>query len=251
MVFFSQSPSYSSSSPITYVSSFTSESPPTDCLLPEQYGLGTLRPIRNLAGEFDGSAVLVWVDLANGTSPSPTDIMSIVTRDFSERQLSAVRRVDSVQELAAECRPNFNGFSQCFAGLEFNGLLPGNGINYTIRADAGLLFIDVENNSDFEIRLLPLQMAVDKVGWQICFEGEHALIECRHDQAIIQVTTGTEVPNIPRELPFSQETNEEQDTRIRLSKPSSSLLSCATFLVSSRTSTGYIRGLRSLLVLAL
>lgn len=177
---------------------------------PNNYGLGTLRPIRNLAGEFDGSAVLVWVDLANGTSPSPTDIMSIVTRDFSERQLSAVRRVDSVQELAAECRPNFNGFSQCFAGLEFNGLLPGNGINYTIRADAGLLFIDVENNSDFEIRLLPLQMAVDK--------------------AIIQVTTGTEVPNIPRELPFSQETNEEQDTRIRLS---------------------YIRGLRSLLVLAL
>lgn len=113
--------------------------------------------------EFDGSATLVWADLANGTSPNPADIMSIVTSEFSDGQLSGVRQVDSVEEMAAACRPNFNGFSGCFAGLEFNGLLPGNQINYTIRADFGLAHIDVENKSDFEIRLLPLQWAVDKV----------------------------------------------------------------------------------------
>jgi hypothetical protein len=43
-------------------------------------------------------------------------------------------------------------------------LSPTSLINYTIRADAGLGFIDVLNHkSDFERRILPLQWAVDSV----------------------------------------------------------------------------------------
>ncbi|GBE77297.1 hypothetical protein SCP_0101700 [Sparassis crispa] len=188
------------------------------------YGLGTLAPVHNLTDVFDGSLSLIWVDSTNGTgTPSAVDIMSHVTRGFSPKQLDAVQQLDSPSEIPKACPENFRLYSQCFGAVVFNAL-PGmpNGttattdpeqappFNYTIRADGGLFYINVDKHtSDFEKKLFPLQWAVDS--------------------AIIELTTGVQ-PLTPMEWPFSQITNTQQSTNIRLS---------------------YIRGIRELLVLAL
>ncbi|KAL1669459.1 P-loop containing nucleoside triphosphate hydrolase protein [Schizophyllum commune] len=140
--------------------------------------------------------------------------MSRATSNFSPSQLDAVKKVASPDDIPATCPENFNLFSECFAAIEFHDPVPTNisasVVNYTLRADGGLYHIDVQNQrSDYEQRLMPLQWAID--------------------QAVIALTTDVDAPT-PLEWPFSQETNEEQDTRLRLS---------------------YIRGLRNLLVLAL
>ncbi|KZT22614.1 hypothetical protein NEOLEDRAFT_1071005 [Neolentinus lepideus HHB14362 ss-1] len=183
---------------------------------PNNYGIGSPVPIRSLTEAFDGSMALVWADGTSGSSHSPTpeDIMSHITRGFNRHQMGAVKRVDTPDDIPSACPQNFNLYSECFAAIAFNSWptsenssLP---MNYTIRADAGLVHIDaVKHLSDYELRLLPLQFAVD--------------------QAIIELTTGTSVPT-PQEWAFTQETNAEQNTSERLS---------------------YIRGLRTLLVLAL
>ncbi len=66
-------------------------------------------------------------------------------------------------------------------------------------------------------------------------------------QAIIELQTGT-APQTPIEWPFTQETNEEQFTSIRLSKWPFCVTSSQSL---ADDSPGYIRGLRTLLVLAL
>ncbi|OBZ68485.1 ABC transporter A family member 2 [Grifola frondosa] len=183
---------------------------------PNNYGLGTSVPVLRLSDVFDGSMPLIWADATNGTgTPSSQDIISHLTTGFSVGQLRAVRQLDSPEDIPAACPQNFNGFSECFAAIAFNSF-PSSGsngaqpLNYTLRADAGLFHIDVtKHTSDYEKRILPLQWAVDS--------------------AIIELTTGAQ-PITPLEWPFTQETNDEQFTDIRLS---------------------YIRGLRSLLVLAL
>ncbi|KAK7686529.1 hypothetical protein QCA50_010128 [Cerrena zonata] len=183
---------------------------------PNNYGLGTAVPVKELQDVFDGSISLIWADATNGTSsPSPNDIMAHVTRGFSDRQLAAVRKVDSPEDIPSACPQNFNLFSECYGAVAFNSFPTANPndtrpINYTLRADGGLFHIDVEkHSSDYELRILPLQWAVDK--------------------AIVDLRTGQQLPT-PLEWPFTQETNDEQFTQIRLS---------------------YIRGLRTLLVLAL
>ncbi|PIL31168.1 ATP-binding cassette transporter [Ganoderma sinense ZZ0214-1] len=182
---------------------------------PNNYGLGTSVPVPRLADVFDGSLALVWADGTNGTgsNPSAHDIISHITSGFSSKQLSAVRQLDSPADIPSACPQNFNLFSECFAAVAFNSLPGPNGslpLNYTLRADGGLFHIDVtKHNSDYEKRLLPLQWAVDS--------------------AIIELQSGV-APQTPLEWPFTQETNDEQFTEIRLS---------------------YIRGLRTLLVLAL
>ncbi|KAH9934058.1 P-loop containing nucleoside triphosphate hydrolase protein [Epithele typhae] len=182
---------------------------------PNNFGLGTAIAVPRLADVYDGKLALLWADGTNGTgSPSAQEIINTVTRGFSSRQLAGVRKLDAVDDIPSACPQNFNLFSECFAAVAFNELPAASdtvgSINYTLRADAGLFHIDVtKHNSDYEQRLLPLQWAVDS--------------------AIIELRTGTTSPT-PREWPFTQETNDEQFTEIRLS---------------------YIRGLRTLLVLAL
>ncbi|KAF9471812.1 P-loop containing nucleoside triphosphate hydrolase protein [Pholiota conissans] len=178
------------------------------------YGLGDIVPIYSLESQFDGSTALVWTDSTNGTShPSPADIISRITANFTPNQLAAVKQLDNASAIPAECPLNFNGFSQCFAGLSFVDIPRSdsdNPVNYTIFADAGLTFIDVDRHtSDFEKRILPLQ-------WSI-------------DQAIIELQTGI-LQLTPLEWPFTNITNEEQKTNIRLS---------------------YVRGIRNLIALAL
>lgn len=110
---------------------------------------------------------LVWADGTNGSSvPSPSDIMAHITASFTPQQMRAVKQVAAPSDIITACPQNFNLFSECFAGIAFNDI-PASGtrpINYTIRADAGLFFIDVQKHtSDFEKRILPLQWAVDQV----------------------------------------------------------------------------------------
>ncbi|KAJ3739785.1 hypothetical protein DFH05DRAFT_1530053 [Lentinula detonsa] len=180
-----------------------------------QYGIGNPIPVYRLQDRFDGSISLVWADGTNSSSTggvTSADIISHISSNFNDVQRNAIRKVASPSDIPSECPQNFNLFSECFAAVAFFDLpSPGAGsINYTIQADGGLVHIDVvKHTSDFEERILPLQWAID--------------------QAIVELQTGVQLPT-PLEWPFSQETNEEQSTDIRLS---------------------YIRGLRTLLVLAL
>lgn len=138
------------------------------CTHLHQYGLGQPVLIGNITDHFDGSERLVWADGTNGASnPSPQAIMDRITSGFSDKQLSAVTKVSSVEDIPFSCPQNFNLRSTCYAALAFNDIpspSEGRSINYTIRADGGLVHIDVVKHiSDFEERLLPLQWAVDKV----------------------------------------------------------------------------------------
>lgn len=93
--------------------------------------------------------------------------MDRITSGFSDIQRAAVTKASSVEEIPLACPQNFNLRSTCYAALAFNDIpspLEGRPINYTLRADGGLVHIDVvKHTSDYEERLLPLQWAVDKV----------------------------------------------------------------------------------------
>ena len=122
----------------------------------------------SLQSQFDGQTALVWADGTDRTSnPTPQEIMSHITANFTTNQLTSVKQVSTV-DIPATCPQNFNGFSQCFAAIAFTNI-PADGnasnpINYTIFGDAGLIFIDVvHHTSDFEKRMLPLQWAIDQV----------------------------------------------------------------------------------------
>ena len=92
--------------------------------------------------------------------------MARVLNGFSEKQLESVRQV-SVDEVDSACLQNFMGTSNCFVAVSFDGI-PAVGVNqtlnYTIRYDSSLGYVDVKNHkSDFELRILPLQWAIDSV----------------------------------------------------------------------------------------
>ncbi|KAH8835982.1 P-loop containing nucleoside triphosphate hydrolase protein [Flagelloscypha sp. PMI_526] len=180
-------------------------------LKPNNYGLGTPAPIQSLSDLFDGSIPLIWADgTTQKTSPSPTDIISRLTAGFSADQLGSIRKLTNPNDIPEQCPQNFNLFSECYAAVAFYDAVPGTrSVNYTILADGGLAYVNVEDHtSDYEKRIMPLQWALDK--------------------AIIELSTSQTV-STPQELPFTQDTNEDQDNRIR---------------------TSFIRGIRELLVLA-
>ncbi|KAH7911599.1 hypothetical protein BJ138DRAFT_1062831 [Hygrophoropsis aurantiaca] len=185
---------------------------------PNNYGIGSPVPVYNFQDQFDGSLALIWADGTNGTgSPSADAIMSHITSGFTSNQLKAVKKVATPADIPSNCPQNFNLYSECYAGVAFNYLPTSptdtTPINYTISADGGLVYINVySHTSDFEERILPLQWALDQASL-----------------ALIELRSGQQVPT-PMEWPFTQETNQEQATATRLS---------------------YIRGLRTLLVLAL
>ena len=124
-------------------------------------------PVASLADTFDSDLALLWADNTNGSGAiSPSDIMSRVTRGFSTKQLGSFRKV-STDDIATICRENFSGSSACFASVIFDAI-PGAGsnqtLNYTIRADSALGFVNVaDHTSDYEVRILPLQWAVESV----------------------------------------------------------------------------------------
>ncbi|CAG7851662.1 ABC transporter A family member 6 AltName: Full=ABC transporter ABCA.6 [Serendipita indica DSM 11827] len=163
---------------------------------PNNLGVGQPQSIVSLESAFKSGYNFYWVDATNGSAtPSPRDIMDRVTANFSPWQKSLVHQLDSPQDIDPQCQQNFNGFSECFAAVIFDDITGFSGVNYTIRADAGLRYVNVDkHNSDVELRVLPLQWALDS--------------------AIIQLRAGRFVQP-PQELPFTQRTNKEQTEFIR------------------------------------
>lgn len=155
--------------------------------------------------------------------PSPDDIMAHVTSGFTSRQLQAVRKVSSPDDIPSACPQNFNLFSQCFAAVAFN-VLPTSAndttpYDYTIRADGGLFHIDVvKHTSDYERRILPLQWALDSVRSNIIPSFDLRSTTVLY-QAIIELRTGVQTPT-PLEWPFTRETNAQQALKTRLSESS-------------------------------
>ncbi|TDL26382.1 P-loop containing nucleoside triphosphate hydrolase protein [Rickenella mellea] len=169
--------------------------------VPNNFGIGSPVPIASLASKVDGSLALVWADGTGGnTFPTADQIMAQVTSGFSPKQLNAVRKVGSPSDIPFACQESLNDVSECYAAVAFNALPnstnDSSALNYTIRADSSLYFVDVvAHKSDYEERVLPLQWAIDS--------------------AIIELRTGTQTPT-PLEWPFTQETNKEQSIRTRL-----------------------------------
>jgi len=134
-----------------------------------QLGLGSPAPINSLPDQFDGTLSLLWVDATTGkTLPRPATVMAKVTQKFAPNQLSAVEKLNDTLKIMERCRPNFSGFSSCYAGIVFNDAsfngTAYSAVNYTILGDGGLIHVDVvKHDSDFERRIFPLQWALDKV----------------------------------------------------------------------------------------
>lgn len=97
--------------------------------------------------------------------------MDNLASSFSPAQRQAIRKAENAAQIPSLCPQNFNLYSQCFAAVSFFNI-PSEGstpINYTLYADAGLTYINVEKHtSDFETRILPLQWAIDKVRTSFC-----------------------------------------------------------------------------------
>lgn len=160
-------------------------------------GVGQPADIPSLASVLQSGYHFYWVDATNGSAtPAPKDIISHVTSDFAPWQKAAVKQLNSPDDVPPACQQNFNGFSECWAAIIFNDIVGFSGVNYTIRADAGLRYVNVEkHNSDVELRVLPLQWALDS--------------------AILSLQTGHSYPT-PQEEPFTMETNTEQSKETRL-----------------------------------
>lgn len=110
----------------------------------------------------------MWADGTDGTSnPTPQAIMDHISSGFSEKQRNGLKKVASPSDIPFACPQNFNLRSTCYAAIAFNDIpspTDGRPVNYTIRADGGLMSIDVEKHtSDYEQVLFPLQWAIDKV----------------------------------------------------------------------------------------
>ena len=134
-----------------------------------QFGIGQPIPVFSLQSQFEVPLVLLWTDATDGTSsPSPSQIISNISSLLTPTQRQYVRQLSNVSDFANTCPQNFAGFSQCFAAVVFYDI-PANGsatrpVNYTIKADAGLSYINVKKHtSHYEQRILPLQWAIDKV----------------------------------------------------------------------------------------
>lgn len=123
--------------------------------------------------------------------------MARVTSGFVDWQLATVQQLETPDKIPPSCQQNFNGFSECWASVIFYDITGFSGVNYTIRADAGLRYINVfGHTSDVEQRVLPLQWALDS--------------------AIISLQTGDYVAT-PQSVPFTQENNADQAKDYRLS----------------------------------
>jgi len=135
--------------------------------------MGSPEPIRLLRNEFDGKTIFYWADGTNGSgNPTPAQIMSHVTSDFTFAQLRSVKQLEKPTDIPLHCPQNFDGVSPCFFGVGFSDSLANdvapfftqNVVNYTIYADSHISFVDPKHHtSDFEKRILPLQWSIDKV----------------------------------------------------------------------------------------
>jgi len=131
--------------------------------------------VRDFRDRFDGSLKLVWADNTGGTgTPSADSIIAHITRGFNAKQLAAISKVETTDDIPAQCPQNFNLFSECFAGLSFD-YLPSDPddtslIDYTILGNGGFGHVNaIQHTSDYELYVLPLQWAIDQVMWNARF----------------------------------------------------------------------------------
>lgn len=182
---------------------------------PNNYGFGSPISVYNFRDRFDGSLALVWADGTNGAgTPSAEQIMARITGNFTPSQLQAVRQVATPADIPTQCPQNFNMFSQCFAGIAFNSL-PMNATDMTS--------INYTISADGGLAHINVYSHTSD------FETRMLPLQWALDQAIIELKSGQGVPT-PMEWPYNQETNQQQATNTRLS---------------------FIRGIRTLLVIAL
>ncbi|RVD86672.1 uncharacterized protein DFL_004935 [Arthrobotrys flagrans] len=127
-----------------------------------QFGFGDPAPIRNLADSVDKK--LLFVD--NNLGPIVTDVIDRIAKPVRDAGRAEVVVLRDNDELFQACRPNLAGQSNCFGAVVFNEF-PSDGQgkwNYTIRADAALLFgaVRSDNHDNPAQRvIMPLQLAVD------------------------------------------------------------------------------------------
>ncbi|ORX35007.1 hypothetical protein BD324DRAFT_633591 [Kockovaella imperatae] len=120
-------------------------------------------------------------------------------------------KLDNASNLARECPENFNLLSECFGALVFDNVDPDSRtLNYTLRGDFGLVMTNVDQTSKDDVQVRYLPLQ-----WAI-------------DSNFIEMTTGTKPPS-PLTWEYTNRSAGEQSERNRLS---------------------YLRGIRSLIVLA-
>ncbi|KAF8745381.1 ABC-2 family transporter protein, partial [Rhizoctonia solani] len=169
---------------------------------PDKLGFGTAVDIP-LLGDVWTSDTIYYVDNTGYSDSRVPALISALTQysNLSPAQQSRLKQLASPNDVQRACKSNFNMISECFAVIIFD-YVPYNPqdrspLSYTIRADSGRTRVDVENNnSDTEKVLLPVQWAVDRAGMEL--------------MGVMGVET-------PREWPYTQETNEEQALKRRLS----------------------------------
>ena len=187
-------------------------------------GLGDAVSVRPLADTL--SSPLYWLQNTNTSTQGAAapfgaaEVMDVIISAMPADKQSLIRRVESDIDLGLACPQAFNGLSSCFGAVEFTNFTSAGqnlaNVAYNLRFDPGLDRVEVSTNTgDAEKRILPLQWAVDSAIIQL--NGGRSFAEAQQPDGL------------PRERPFTEETNEEQSERQR---------------------TGFLDSVRSLTVLA-
>lgn len=168
---------------------------------PSSFGVGSATPVRSLENALSaaqgGRNKVVFVNNALTGGP----IESVISR-ISNTIRSAGRQVSVVEndiDLLSECRSSLRGVSTCFGAANFHSSpTEGSGgiWNYTLRADGAFgerIYVEQSNN-DAQVYLLPLQHAID---------------------AAIASLSGSSLPSVVDEFPFTSETAEERQDQVR------------------------------------
>ena len=174
---------------------------------PAHYGIGHATPLRSLAEALNdaggGRDRVVLVN--NGFTGGDIDT---VIQDVANTVKATGKKVDVVDGedgLLTLCRSTLRGTSTCFgAAVFYSSPTEGpDGIwNYSLRADGGLgtkIYV-TDNNNDVEIYPMPLQHAID-------------FSIASHNTTIDHGA----LPNQVYEYPYTSETQEQRNDRIRVS----------------------------------
>lgn len=172
---------------------------------PAHYGIGHPTPVRSLPEGLDaaGGARNRLVLVNNGFTGGDIDA---VIQDIAGQARAVGKDVEIVtqeEDLLTLCRSSLRGVSACYGAAVFYSS-PTEGPeaiwNYSLRADGGLgtkLFVKNHDN-DVEVYPIPLQHAID-------------FSIASHNNTIDQ----SAVPNQVYEYPYTSETQEQRNDRIR------------------------------------
>lgn len=172
-----------------------------------EYGFGVPAPVKSFADGLDGGitsrATVVFVN--NGFTQGEIGGVIDNVADQARSAGKIVRIVETEAELPVICKASIRAVSKCYGAAIFysspnQGENPGQW-NYTLKADGALgVKIDVtKNENDPQLYALPFQRAID-------------LAIASQNSTVNQ----SAIPTI-NEYPFTTETIEQRETRIRTS----------------------------------